>query len=100
MQEARRRRRPQDKRRVGPPGGSSHDVRSTMCRIFSTLPPQAEWRDVLVIGVLAGIGFTMAIFIANRAFHDAALLAQAKLAVMGASLLAALLLGTLLVRRR
>ena len=40
------------------------------------------------------------IFIANRAFHDAALLAQAKLAVMGASLLAALLLGTLLLRRR
>ena len=55
------------------------------------------------IGVLAGIGFTMAIFIANLAFHDAALLVQAKLAVMGASLLAALaglLLGTLLLRRR
>ena len=45
----------------------------------------------------------MAIFIANLAFHDAALLVQAKLAVMGASLLAALaglLLGTLLLRRR
>ena len=68
-----------------------------------TLPPEVEWRGMLVIGVLAGIGFTMAIFIANLAFHDAALLAQAKLAVIGASLLAALaglLLGTLLLRRR
>ena len=67
------------------------------------LPEGVEWRGLCVIGLLAGIGFTMAIFIANLAFPDAALLAQAKLAVMSASLLAAVLglaAGYLLLPRR
>ncbi len=39
-------------------------------------------------GLLAGIGFTMALFIAGLALHDS-LLATAKVGVLGASLLAA-----------
>ncbi len=53
--------------------------------------------------MLAGIGFTMAIFVANLAFPSAAMLAEAKLAVMSASLLAAILglsAGYLLLPRR
>jgi NhaA family Na+:H+ antiporter len=48
------------------------------------------------VGVLAGIGFTMSLFIASLAFPDAERLAVAKMAVLGASLLAgALGLGLL-----
>ena len=88
---------------LGKPLGILLAARLAVGARLCALPPDVEWRGMLLIGVLAGIGFTMAIFIANLAFHDAALLVQAKLAVMGASLLAALaglLLGTLLLRRR
>ena len=50
------------------------------------LPTGINARSLLVVGCLAGIGFTMSIFIANLAFTDAALLGAAKLAVLVASL--------------
>ena len=65
------------------------------------LPPGVRAPGVLVVGALAGIGFTMAIFIANLAFSDAALLAATKLAILIASFGAALLgiaLGVMLLR--
>jgi Na+:H+ antiporter, NhaA family len=37
---------------------------------------------VALVGCLAGIGFTMSVFIANLAFTDAALLAAAKAGVL------------------
>ena len=86
---------------LGKPLGIVLAARLAVSAHLCALPAEVTWRGIAVIGVLAGIGFTMAIFIANLAFHDAALLAQAKLAVMGASLLAAiagLLLGVLLLR--
>lgn len=52
------------------------------------LPQGINVRSLLVVGSLAGIGFTMSIFIANLAFTDAALLGAAKLAVLMASLIA------------
>jgi Na+:H+ antiporter, NhaA family len=45
---------------------------------------------IAVLGCLGGIGFTMAIFIANLAFEDQGMLAAAKFAVLIASVLAAL----------
>jgi NhaA family Na+:H+ antiporter len=48
-------------------------------------PRGATWRGVLLVGLVAGIGFTMAIFIAGLAFPDRAALAAAKLAVLAAS---------------
>jgi Na+:H+ antiporter, NhaA family len=42
------------------------------------------------IGLLAGIGFTMSLFIASLAFADPALLSQAKIGVLAASLVASL----------
>ena len=43
------------------------------------------FRELTVLGVVAGIGFTMALFIAQLAFADAGLLAAAKLGVLAAS---------------
>jgi Na+:H+ antiporter, NhaA family len=52
------------------------------------LPTGINARSLTVVGCLAGIGFTMSIFISNLAFTDAALLGAAKLAVLVASLIA------------
>ena len=60
-------------------------VRLGVCR----LPAGVDVRGLTVVGLVAGIGFTMAIFIAGLAFDDAALLAAAKLGVLIASLAAA-----------
>lgn len=64
------------------------------------LPRGVTWRGILLVGVVAGIGFTMAIFIAGLAFSDAALLAAAKLAVLlssGLAAVAGLIAGRLLL---
>jgi NhaA family Na+:H+ antiporter len=45
----------------------------------------------VLLGVLGAIGFTVAIFVANLAFVDAQLLAAAKVAVILASGIAAVL---------
>jgi NhaA family Na+:H+ antiporter len=57
---------------------------------LATLPTGVRWRQMFVLGAVAGIGFTMALFIAALAFPDAAQLQTAKLAVLGGSALAAL----------
>ena len=62
-------------------------VRLGLCR----LPEGVTWSYVTLIGLLAGIGFTMSIFIAMLAFADAHLIEAAKVGVLFASLGAALL---------
>ena len=62
-------------------------VRLGLCR----LPSGVSWRGIVLIGLLAGIGFTMSIFIAMLAFSDEAMLGAAKLGVLLGSLVAALL---------
>ena len=52
---------------------------------FGTLPTGLGLRHLVVLGVVAGVGFTMALFIAQLAFTDAGLLAGAKLGVLAAS---------------
>ena len=60
-------------------------------------PPELGWRLVAGGGLLAGIGFTMALFIANLAFSPA-LIGEAKLGIFAGSIVSAvaglLLLGT------
>jgi NhaA family Na+:H+ antiporter len=59
---------------------------------IASLPAGIYRIHLLVLGIVAGIGFTMALFIAQLAFAaDAALLAAAKLGVLAASVLAGLL---------
>lgn len=55
------------------------------------LPRGVGASAVLVLGCLGGIGFTMAIFISNLAFHDAATLAASKFGILIASTVAAIL---------
>ncbi|WP_382324694.1 Na+/H+ antiporter NhaA [Hydrogenophaga sp. UC242_50] len=72
---------------LGVLGASWLAVRLGLCR----LPDGVTWSGVGLVGLLAGIGFTMSIFIATLAFDDAQLLGAAKLGVLLASLLAAVL---------
>lgn len=53
------------------------------------LPDGVTWTGVSLVGLLAGIGFTMSIFISSLAFDDPMLLSTAKLGVLVASSLAA-----------
>jgi NhaA family Na+:H+ antiporter len=62
-------------------------VRTGLC----ALPQGVRWPHVVLLGCLGGIGFTMAIFIANLAFEVTPLLDAAKFSVLRASALAAAL---------
>ncbi|MDI1449052.1 Na+/H+ antiporter NhaA [Polyangium sp. 6x1] len=67
---------------------------------LGTLPLGMRLRHLVVLGVVAGVGFTMALFIAQLAFSDASLLAAAKLGVLAASggaAIVGLVLGRLLL---
>ena len=55
---------------------------------FSSLPEGLQWKHILGAGILAGIGFTMSIFITLLAFENILLINQAKIAVMIASVIA------------
>jgi NhaA family Na+:H+ antiporter len=58
---------------------------------LAALPAGITSMHIVVMGVVAGVGFTMAIFVAQLAFDDAAALSAAKLGVLCASVLAGLL---------
>ncbi len=58
---------------------------------WSSLPEGVSWSQLIGAGILAGIGFTMSVFIALLAFNDAAVQDIAKVSVLIASLLAALI---------
>ncbi len=62
-------------------------------------PDVYTWRQVFGAGALAGIGFTMSLFIAGAAFDDPTDFAAAKLAIFAASILAGIF-GTLLLLKR
>jgi NhaA family Na+:H+ antiporter len=50
-----------------------------------------SWRQIYGASLLAGIGFTMSLFISNLAFSDPALLANAKVGILVASAISAVL---------
>lgn len=56
---------------------------------WAVKPQDYSWRQLIGAGALAGIGFTMALFIAEQSFSDPADFAVAKLAVFAASILSA-----------
>ncbi|MCB9450138.1 MAG: Na+/H+ antiporter NhaA [Anaerolineaceae bacterium] len=61
-------------------------------------PADVTWRHLHAVGWLAGVGFTMSLFIAGLAFDGTALLPLAKTGILVASLLAGVI-GFALLRR-
>ena len=54
------------------------------------LPRYVTWTHIFGVGLLGGIGFTVAIFIAGLAFNDPTITDKAKMGILGASALAGL----------
>jgi Na+:H+ antiporter, NhaA family len=52
------------------------------------LPAHTTWRHVIGLGLLAGVGFTVALFVAALSFTDPANLDSAKIGIFAGSLLA------------
>ncbi len=65
---------------------------------LSELPRGISWRHVYGAGWLAGIGFTMSLFITDLAFPESPLVAAAKLGILAASLIAGVVGWTILRR--
>lgn len=61
-------------------------------------PAAYSWRQLAGAGAMAGIGFTMSLFIAGEAFADASDFAAAKIAVFAASVMSAVI-GTAILWR-
>lgn len=78
---------------VGLTAGTALAVRLGLSR----LPRRARWRHIVGVGLLAGIGFTVSLFIAGLAYDDPALVSSAKLGVLTGSVAAAAL-GALTLR--
>lgn len=57
---------------------------------FGRLPEGARWGHVMGVGAVAGIGFTVSLFITGLAFDDVALQGDAKIGILAASIIAAL----------
>ena len=64
---------------------------------LTSLPPSATWTHVIGLAATAGIGFTVSLFVAGLAFADP-LLTEAKIGIVGASVIAATM-GTLVLLR-
>ena len=58
---------------------------------LSQLPESVTWKHMIGTGFLAGIGFTMSIFITLLAFNDAEMVQISKITVLFASLIAGLI---------
>ena len=64
---------------------------------IASLPQAVNWRSLLGCACLAGIGFTMSLFVAMLAFEDKALVYAAKRGIIAGSLLSGIA-GALLLR--
>ncbi len=72
---------------------------ATRLRI-ADLPPGATWGGLIGVAALAGIGFTVSLFVTGLAFDSVVLQDDAKIAIVAASTTAAALGSLLLLRRR
>ena len=80
---------------LGIVGASALAVRSGVGR----LPDDVGWASVTGTAAVAGIGFTVSIFVTDLAFRNAALATQARIGIFAASLLAGVL-GAVVFRVR
>jgi NhaA family Na+:H+ antiporter len=58
---------------------------------LATLPRAVGWPGLIVVGCVAGIGFTMSLFVAALALKDPEMLAGAKMAVLAGSAISGIL---------
>ncbi len=65
---------------------------------LASLPANVSWRHIHGAGWLAGIGFTMSLFMAGLSFGDDTQLTEAKLGILTASLCAGIIGSIILVR--
>jgi len=65
---------------------------------WAQLPSNVSWTQIIGVGILAGIGFTMSLFIANLAFTDVTLINQFKIGIFIASFLAGTI-GFIVIKR-
>jgi NhaA family Na+:H+ antiporter len=66
---------------------------------LAAMPAGVTWRQIYGVSWLAGIGFTMSLFIGTLAFNDVALLNMAKIGILIASLVAGVI-GLFIVRQQ
>jgi NhaA family Na+:H+ antiporter len=82
---------------VGVTGGAYAATRLGLGR----LPDGLGWRHVVGMAGLAGVGFTVSLFISGLAYEEDALASAAKIGILGGSVIAALVgAGILLASRR
>jgi NhaA family Na+:H+ antiporter len=55
---------------------------------LTDLPEGVNWRQIVGVSFLGGIGFTMSLFIAGLAFDDQMLLDRSKIGILLASIIA------------
>ena len=65
---------------------------------IAPLPRAASWIDVIGLAAMAGIGFTVSLFITGLAFDDPVIADEARIGILAASTIAAVL-GTLVLLR-
>jgi NhaA family Na+:H+ antiporter len=74
---------------IGKPLGMAAAAAFAVQTGIATKPDAYSWRHLIGATALAGIGFTMSLFVAGQAFGNEADFAAAKIAVFAASVLAA-----------
>ncbi len=84
---------------IGKPLGVVLAASASARTALAEMPSGTPQRQLLGVGASAGIGFTVAIFISELAFTDPSRQAEAKLAILVASLVSALLATVILVWR-
>jgi Na+:H+ antiporter, NhaA family len=57
---------------------------------LAALPGEINWMQIIGMGMTAGVGFTMSIFLASLSFNDESTLNLAKLSILTGSLLSAI----------
>ncbi len=67
---------------------------------WAQLPDGLSWRQIYGVAWLAGIGFTMALFVADLAFTNEEHLLMAKVGILGASVFSALVGSVILLTSR
>lgn len=63
---------------------------------FAAKPRGATWLQIYAVAILCGIGFTMSLFIGGLAFYNPVLVEEAKIGILGGSILSALVGYTIL----